>query len=50
MMFCSSEKFLKNVIELIKYCVNNHNAQEVKIDFSNCKVYNSPITIGKKMR
>ena len=46
-IFCKSERFLKKVIEVIEYCINNHSITNVKIDFDNCRVYNSPITIGK---
>ena len=46
-IFCKSEQFLKRVIEVIECCINNHSGTNVKIDFDNCEVYNSPITIGK---
>ena len=41
-------KFLKEVMEVIEYCINNHYVQKVKIDFDNCQLYNSPIIVGNK--
>lgn len=45
---CDDEVFLEHVVNVIKYCINNHSVSKVKIDFENCKIYNSPITIGNR--
>ena len=45
---CNDKKFLKDIMEVIEYCINHHYTNEVKIDFDNCKLYNSPITVGDK--
>ena len=44
---CDDEVFLEHVVKVIKYCMNNRsNNNKVKIDFANCKIYNSPIIAG----
>lgn len=45
---CNDEFFLKDVVKVIKYCINNHSVNKVKIDFENCEIYNSPITVGNR--
>ncbi len=45
---CENLKFLKKVIKVLEYCINNHSSQKIKIDFDNCKLYNSPVTVGDK--
>lgn len=45
---CNDEIFLEHVVKVIKYCINNHSVSKVKIDFENCKIYNSPITVGNR--
>lgn len=46
--FCNDVVFLKDVVKVIKYCVNNHSVNKIKIDFEDCKIYNSPITVGNR--
>lgn len=43
---CENKKFLKKVMRVIKYCINNHTPQEIKIDFDQCTLENVPINIG----
>lgn len=45
-ILCENDEFLKKVMKVIKDCVNHHSDKKIRIDFNNCKVYNSPITIG----
>lgn len=45
-IYCEDVKFMKNAMKVIKYCINNHTIKKIKIDFDNCKLYNSPIIIG----
>lgn len=45
---CESQKFLKKVLRVITHCINHHSDQKVRIDFDNCKVYNSPIIVGNE--
>lgn len=45
-IFCADEEFLRKVIEVLEYCINNRSTQEINIDFGNCKLYNSPLTVG----
>lgn len=47
-ILCNNLKFLKEVMEVIEYCINNHYAQEIRIDFDNCQLYNSPIIVGNE--
>lgn len=43
---CRDTQFLDRVLQVIEYCINNHYSQTVTIDFNNCRVLNSPITVG----
>lgn len=45
-MICKDTEFLKQVLQVIKYCINHHSTQLVQIDFDNCKMYNSPVIVG----
>lgn len=45
-IYCANEVFLKKVIEVLEYCINNHWIQEVYIDFDKCLLYNSPTIVG----
>lgn len=45
---CYDTDFLEYVMEVIEYCINNHYAQEIKVDFKRCKLYNSPLIIGDR--
>lgn len=45
---CENQKFLKKVLRVITHCINHHSDQNVRIDFDNCKVYNSPIIVGNE--
>jgi hypothetical protein len=45
---CENTKFLKKVMKVIEYCINNQHSTNIKIDFDNCKLYNSPVTLGDK--
>lgn len=47
-IICRDTKFLTDVMQVIEYCINNHFAQIVQIDFQNCKMINSPITVGNR--
>ncbi len=47
-IFCAEEVFLREVIEVLEYCINNHYVQEVCIDFENCILDNSPIIVGNE--
>ena len=42
------KEFLKDVMQVIKYCINNHFTQLVQIDFDNCEIQNSPIVVGNE--
>ncbi len=35
-------------MKVIEYCINNQHSTNIKIDFDNCKLYNSPVTLGDK--
>ncbi len=45
-MICRNTNFMTQVMEVMEYCINNHSAQIVQIDFQNCKMFNSPIIVG----
>ena len=45
-IICEDEKFLQSVMEVIEYCINHHYIKNIQIDFNECKLYNSPITVG----
>lgn len=45
---CANEKFLKKAIKVMKYCINNHGTQRIKIDFNQCTLENVPINIGNE--
>lgn len=47
-IICKEKEFLKEVMQVIEYCINNHSAKVVQIDFDNCKMYNSPIVVGNE--
>ena len=47
-IMCKDTQFLDRVMQVIEYCINNHSSQKIKIDFDNCKLYNSPVTVGDK--
>lgn len=47
-IICKDKEFLKEVMQVIKYCINNHFTQLVQIDFDNCEMYNSPIVVGNE--
>ena len=47
-IYCANEDFLREVIEVLEYCINNHWVQEVYVDFDKCLLYNSPIVVGDK--
>lgn len=47
-IICKDKEFLKEVMQVIKYCINNHFTQLVQIDFDNCKMYNSPVVVGNE--
>ena len=42
---CSNILFQKSVTEVIENCINNHYVNEIKVDFVNCKITNSPIAV-----
>lgn len=46
--YCTDLYFMKEVMKVIEYCINNHSVKKIRIDFDKCKVYNSPITIGNR--
>ena len=45
-IMCKDTQFLDRVMQVIEYCINNHYTQSVTIDFNNCRVFDSPITVG----
>ena len=45
-IMCENENFLQSVMEVIKYCINHHYIKNIQIDFNECRLENSPITIG----
>lgn len=45
-IYCENLKFLKEVMKVLEYCINNHSTQKIRIDFEKCKLYNSPIIVG----
>lgn len=45
---CENTKFLIKVMKIIEFCINNHSMYKIKIDFDNCKLYNSPIIVGDR--
>ncbi len=47
-IICKDAQFLDRVMQVIEYCINNHYIQSVTIDFNNCRVFNSPITVGNR--
>ena len=47
-IFCENDVFLKEVINVIEYCINNKYIQEIKVDFENCQLDNSPLIIGNR--
>lgn len=47
-IYCENTKFLKKVLKVMEYCINNQYTKKIKIDFDNCKLYNSPITVGDR--
>ena len=47
-IICKDKEFLKEVMQVIKYCINNHFTQLVQIDFDNCEIQNSPIVVGNE--
>lgn len=46
--YCADLYFIKKVMKVIEYCINNHSIKNVRIDFDKCKIFNSPITIGNR--
>lgn len=46
--YCKDNEFVETVLEVLKYCINNHSTQNVKIDFKQCKSYNSPVITGNR--
>ena len=46
--YCEDDEFVKRVLEVLKYCMNDHSARNVKIDFKQCKLYNSPVITGSR--
>lgn len=47
-IICRDTKFLTEVMHVMEYCINNHSSQVVQIDFQNCKMFNSPVTVGNR--
>lgn len=45
-IICKDKEFLKEVMQVIKYCINNHSTKTFQIDFENCNITNSPIIQG----
>ncbi len=45
-IICKDKDFLKEVMQVIEYCINNHYNQIVSIDFNECNISNSPIISG----
>ena len=45
-IFCKDVKFFDRVMYVIEYCINNHYTQCVTIDFNNCRISDSPVTVG----
>lgn len=45
-IICENERFLQSVMEIIEYCINHHYIKNIQIDFNECRLYNSPITVG----
>ena len=45
-IICKDKDFLRDVMQVIKYCINNHYNQIVSIDFNDCNITNSPIISG----
>lgn len=45
-IYCASEPFLKKVMEVIEFCINNHCVNKINIDLNECRLYNSPIIVG----
>lgn len=45
-IICKDKNFLKEVMKVIEYCINNHYNQIVSIDFNDCNITNSPIIPG----
>lgn len=47
-IYCENKKFLKRVMRIMKYCINNHVTQRIKINFDQCTLENVPINIGNE--
>lgn len=47
-IYCTSLLFLKKVMEVIEFCINNHCINKINIDLKNCELYNSPIIVGNE--
>ncbi|MCM1440616.1 MAG: hypothetical protein NC131_15675 [Roseburia sp.] len=47
-IYCENEKFVKRVIRVMKYCINSHGTQDIKIDFNKCTLENVPLNISNE--
>lgn len=45
--YCEKMAFLKDVMRVIEYCINNNYTQEIRINLHDCNMDNSPIIIGE---
>lgn len=45
-IICWNAGFLRTVLTVIEYCINNHSTQNIQIDFNRCQLINSPVIAG----